>query len=375
MNVHKLFAPADDLAGGAGGGDAGAAGAPAGGDAPSMDDTIRNTYRDLMSAGGNGEGGEADAGAGDEGERQQKPAAGQQRGTDGRFAKGGAQAAGAEGSVAGDPATGEQQQTKPHDAMPNTWRKEMAETWKALPETARQEIHKREQDFHNGVKQYKDAAGFGASMAQEMLPYQEIMRQQGVSPQSVVRDIMASLKTMVTGSEESKAAEFLKLASTYGINLDTVLSLRQRAPAQAAPELQPVLQRVQQIETRITQADQEREQAQQREDDARVQAFLNDPKNEHARTVSKQMSALLMSGQAQDMQDAYEQAIWIHPEVRPKLLEKQEAERRKKESEEAAAARKAAAANVTRRGTPPTPAKPGSMDDTIRSTYRKLTGG
>jgi hypothetical protein len=196
-----------------------------------------------------------------------------------------------------------------------------------------------------------------------------------VHPVGIVRDIMGALNTMATGSEESKLQTFLKLASDYGINLDNLQTLRQRAPAGAAPDLSPVLQRVQQLETRITQADEQREQRQREEDEARVTAFINDPKNEHAKAVSKQMAALLLSGEAQDMADAYQKAIWLHPETRAKLLQKQEADRRKREADEAAAARKAAAATVQRRGTPPAPGKRGTMEDTARSVYRKLVPG
>lgn len=378
MNIKKLFlfallrAPADDTGGDLGGGAPGGE-APAAESTPtaSIEDTARNTYRALMEAGGDDDA----EGAGDPAEQTHH--SNKQPRDKGKFSKAAAAAVEGEQPAAANPeqqqeTTEQPAQPKPHDAYPNTWRKELQADWSKLPENVRQQIHQREQDFHNGIRQYKDAAGFGQTMAQEMLPYQQVMRERGVTPQTVVRDIMGALNTMVTGSEETKAQVFLKMAGDYGINLDTVMSLRQRAPSQAAPDFSPVLQRVQQLETRISQADQEREQAQQREDDARVNAFLNDPKNEHARTVAKQMSSLLMSGQAKDLQDAYEQAIWLHPEVRTKLLEKQEADRRKRESEQAANARKAASTNVSRRGTPPAPAKAGKIEDTARDVYRRL---
>lgn len=372
MLRHKYFAPEGDLTGGgadagaAAGGEADAGGAPAD-PGPSMEDTARAAYRELTGSGAGDEGEDT----GEAGEHHSKT----QVRANGKFAKAAAEGEQVEGQQAAKP-EGEQQieqpvQPKSHDAFPNTWRKDLAETWKTLPENARQEIHKREQDFHNGVKQYREAAGFGQSIAQEMLPYREIMQKNNVTPQVIVRDIMGALNTMATGSEESKASTFLQLATQYGINLDTVLSLRQRAPGQAAPDLSPVLQRVQKLETRIETADQERQRLQDQEYEARVTTFLNDPKNEHARTVIPQMQAFLNSGQAKDLQDAYEQAIWAHPETRAKLLEKQEADRRKKEADEVAAAKKASAANVHRRGTPPAPAKAGTLEDTARSVYRR----
>jgi hypothetical protein len=81
---------------------------------------------------------------------------------------------------------------------------------------------------------------------------------------------------------------------------------------------------------------------------------------------------VIQSSGLQGLQEAYDKAIWMVPEVRDKLLAKQDQERRAKEAEQAAAARKAAAANVRPRGTPPAAQKPGSMEDTIRATYREL---
>jgi hypothetical protein len=379
MNIFSLFArlhsPEADLGGG--GADLGSAepstpaadtgSEPAG---PSIEDTIRDKYRELT-----GTSGEDDGEEGAEAPKEPKKPQARQNG---RFAKEGAQAAapGTEGdqqAPAGEEGEGEQPVVtqKPHDAMPNTWKKELSEEWKALPERARQEIHRREQDMFNGLRQYKEGAQFGQSMAREMLPYQRIMQEKGVTPQAIVRDIMGALNTMATGSEESKADTFLQLAKTYGINLDQVMTRHSRVPSQAVPGLEPVLQRVQQIESRFTQADQERQRQQDAEDDAAAQRFLNDPKNEHARTVAPQVAALLSSGQAKDYADAYEQAIWLHPEVRQKLLDKQAAEQRKKDSEQAKNARRAASTNVQRRGTPPAQTAPRTMDDTIREQLRK----
>jgi hypothetical protein len=381
MFIHKLYAP-EDMGGGAGGG-AGASDAPAGGDAgasdagPSMEDTARSAYRELMSDTSD----DTDAGndTGSTETTEQQPHHKNQPRENGRFARNGQQQASTQENTeqqqqqrSGQPAPGEQPQQRTHDAFPNTWQKDLEQDWGNIPERVRQQIHKRESDFHNGLTQYKEAAGFGVSLAREMQPYREIMQRMNVTPQAVVRDVMGSLKTLATGSEESKAHEFLKLAQQYGINWDTLSTLRQRAPQGADPNLQPVIQRMQQLETRITQADQEREQQLRERDEAAVQSFINDPKNEHAKAVAKQMGALLQSGEASTLQEAYEKAVWLDPVVRAKLLEKQEADRKRQEAEQVAAAKKAAAANVTRRGTPPSPQKPKTMEDSARAVYRRL---
>lgn len=341
----------------------------AGGEAASMEDTARDTYRELMSTG------DDEAPAGEE-QTAEPSQASRARGADGKFTKAVVQAVAdpqqPADPVAADPAA--EAAAKPHDAFPNTWKRELGETWKALPEAVREEIHRREGDFHNGIRQYRDAANFGNGIAQEMLPYQQVMQQHGVQPRELVRDIMAALNTMATGTAEQKASTFLKLAGNYGISLDHLQTQRQRAPAgDDSPVLAPVLQRIRQVETRLETQQQEREQLQAEEDLATVQRFINDPKNEYAKEVQAEMSQLLTSGGARDLQEAYDKAIWVNPTVRAKVLGKQDEERVKRQAAEAAAARKAAGANVARRGTPPPAAqRPGTMEDTARSVYRDL---
>jgi hypothetical protein len=76
------------------------------------------------------------------------------------------------------------------------------------------------------------------------------------------------------------------------------------------------------------------------------------------------------------LQTAYEQEIWAHPEIRPILLKEQqeaaEARSRTENQERVNLARKASSVNVPRRGSTLAPAKPGTMEDTIRETARAL---
>jgi len=101
------------------------------------------------------------------------------RGADGKFLKTNPVAApddaagGAEAQdIAAPPA-----EPKPWEAAPNTWKKEVAQLYGALPEPVRQEIHRREEDFHKGIAQYRDAAAFGNSMFEDISPHFDVMRQ------------------------------------------------------------------------------------------------------------------------------------------------------------------------------------------------------
>jgi hypothetical protein len=86
------------------------------------------------------------------------------------------------------------------------------------------------------------------------------------------------------------------------------------------------------------------------------------------------MASLLRSGICQTLAEAYERAIWSVPEVRAKVVAEQQQSSAKAAADRAAEAKKAASVNVQRRGSLPGVQPVGTMEDTIRQTYRKLTG-
>lgn len=322
--------------------------------AKSMDDTIRDTLRDLTAA----------------------PTS-RERGPDGRFLRNedSTEAPGDTGAGATAPETSapaSPPEPKPWDAAPNAWKKDVATAYAALPEPVRQEIHRREEDFHRGIAQYKDAAAFGHSMFEDISPHFETMRQMGAAPREVVREVMGAWRELATGTPDQKRATLLRLADAYGISRAEFDGARDR-DFPANPELAPVLQRLAQLEGTITESQRAREAAEQAERVAQATKFLNDPAHEHIDTVLDDVLILVRAGKSPA--DAYQQAIWAHPETRAKLIAKQEDERKQREAAEAAAARKAATVNVQRRGTPPVATKPGTIEDTIRQTYRQLNQG
>lgn len=342
--------------------------------APSMDETLSNAYRAAMAK---TEGGEEGAEATEVAAPAQDSRA---RGPDGKFlpkTNGEAtQVAKPEGEATAEAPT-EPVAPKPHDAAPNTWKKELAAEFGKLPENAREEIHRREADFHKGIGQYKQAAGFGTEMAQELLPYQGVMQQYGKHPREVVKEATAVWNTLVTGSPQEKTNLWLQIAKDYGINFssqDSNAPQRENSAVQDDPKLATALQRLDKLEGHLTLQERQRAEAEYSQNVDAVQKFGADPKHKHFAAVREHMASLIESGQATDLKDAYDKAIWINPDVRKLLLAEQDKERADKAAQDAAAARKAAGANVTRRGTPPVPQKTGRIEDTITSRYRELMG-
>lgn len=95
--------------------------------------------------------------------------------------------------------------------------------------------------------------------------------------------------------------------------------------------LQPVMQEVQTL--RQSQEHREFSAAQ-----AEVESFATDPKNRYFEDVRPLVAHLIDSGQADTLQDAYDKAIWMSPDIRPLLLQEAQAPARpdpKKAAEQA----------------------------------------
>lgn len=337
----------------------------------SMDDTIRDEYRRLT--------GKAEQTEGDELEPEQpQTQQGRARGPDGKFVKQAddpAQASPEQPDLAHQAQQPVEQQATPD--YPKTWRKELQGEWGKLPPAVKAEIQRREENFFEGIKQYQEPAAFGRAIGQEMLPHVDIMRQVGVTPQQLTRDIMGTWSTLVRGSPDQKRGVLLQLAQQYGIDITAPAapSSTGSAPAQAmSPDLNPVLQRVQSIEQMVRQQAEQAARAASEQAMTEVQRFASNPERKHFAAVQETMAQLVGSGQATTLEDAYDKAVWLVPEIRQQLLAEQDQKRQADEAVKAAAARKAASVNVARRGTTPVAPTKGTMEDTIREKYRELTG-
>lgn len=143
------------------------------------------------------------------------------------------------------------------------------------------------------------------------------------------------------------------------------------------PTLAPVLAEVRELKTRLTQQDQQAEIQSQHQIAAQIEAFRTEkvdgqPKYPHFETVRPDMAALIAQGRAASMEEAYDRAVWAHPETRAQKLAEQD---KAKEAERLAKAKQAA--NKAAKATAGSPASQGvnvapstrSIDDTMAEAY------
>jgi hypothetical protein len=326
----------------------------------SMDDTIRQTLESIKERDNEAS---AELSANAE-QTEEKPA--KQRAPDGKFAKAETTAETETNSAVS--VQTEAASTAPEAAPvvaeqpPSSWTAAGKAEWAKLPEGVRQEVLKREADFHKGVEQYRAQANFAQVVHKAIAPYENTLRQLNIAPDVAINSLLSADHKLRHGSPAEKLQNFAQLAQMYGIDLSQGLPQAQ----QIDPNTQYLQQQLQQTQQQL----QHLSASQAQREQAELNSMIEQAKQgkEHFDVVRKEMAALLEAGTAKDINQAYDMAVWARPDLRANLLAKQQEEQRAAQAKIAQQAKAAAVTNVPRRGTLPAQRPVGTMDETIKAT-------
>jgi hypothetical protein len=243
--------------------------------------------------------------------------------------------------------------------------------WDTLPQSVRDDIAKREQEVDNGFKRY---GGLGR--------YAEEAERNGTTLQNAVNDYVSvenALKQNFVGGVEF-------LCRRMGVD---PRALAQRFAERYAPRTAPAAQQqVQALQQPVIDpnaiaqhvASVIRAEAEQEKAISSVEAFKADPKNIYFENLRQDMAILVQTGKATTIQDAYEAARWLHPEIRGILIN--EANGGKNKEAATAVSRSRSAAKAV--GGSPAPGvnpdasskrKNMSLDEEIRAAVDAQIGG
>jgi hypothetical protein len=143
-----------------------------------------------------------------------------------------------------------------------------------------------------------------------------------------------------------KAQYFQNLAREYGIDLGQVQNIPQQDPQ--TQYLMQQLNELRQTQQMWQNSIQEQERSKANHE---LDSFATSEKT-HFEAVRNDMADLLEAGKAQSLEQAYEMAIWMRPDVRQTLIEQQRIEAQKKYEEQQRATR-AKTASVSVKGSSP----------------------
>jgi hypothetical protein len=271
-----------------------------------------------------------------------------QRDEAGRFAPKGAELAAvvdpaAKTTIAAPPAATEVLSPAVAKNAPSAWKKELAEKeWQTLPDSIKDEILRREGDFHKGIEGFKSHADMGRTFEKAVAPYMDTIRKFGVTPDVAVSELLRVDNLLRTAPPAVKMQEFMKIARDYGIDLNQ----------QFAPETAQYQQQLYETQQRLQEIERQNKEQSSSAVASEIERFKSAPGHEHFDAVRDDMAALLQGGRASDMDKAYEMACYANPEVRQSLLEQ---ERRRLANENTA--KRALTAAVSVKGSSPASGK------------------
>lgn len=265
------------------------------------------------------------------------------------------------------------------DAPPKTWKADVSTAhWATLAPEVKAEIHRREEDFHRGIEQYKADAGFGKSVQAVLNPYMPILQQYNIDPVQQFQNLMGAHYTLSFGHPDQKVALIKSIIQDYRIDPKSLgFEAASGEPAYTDPQVAALQAELAAVNSKLQQVTSGVAQARQNEILKEVEAFAKDPANEFFEKVSPEIATIVKADKSITLKEAYDRAIWLNPEVRATLIERQkkaDAERKAQEQREhAAKAATARAANVSPAPRPASATAPtGSIEDTMKETLAAI---
>lgn len=263
---------------------------------------------------------------------------------------------------------------------PNYAKKAIREKWGELSPEVRQELHERESDFHKQLTRFDEERNFGRQIKQVVAPYEGFIKSLGAEPVQAFDYLIKTDYALRTAPPEQRKAMFLQAAKDYGVTLSDE-DFSQAQYQQADPRIETLAQRLERLEFEQRSAMEQQQLQEQRSLEQQITDFASRPDKPFFDRVSPLMAALLQSGQAEDLEEAYDKAVYADPETRAlQLTAQQQTEQSQRQAQLKAAADKAKAASASVTGAPgqaiaaSSPNSAGSLEDDIRAAYQTATG-
>lgn len=244
---------------------------------------------------------------------------------------------------------------------PASWKKDYHEPWNTVDDKIKEYVWQREEQMRKGVEPLLTKAQFADQMEEVLSPYRDTIRGLGIKESEAVKALMQADHTLRFGSPEQKQQMFMQLAQQYGVNVANQAVSNSQAPA-IDPTIYALQNEVVKVKGQLQSWQEQQEQAQNAVLLDEIGAFSQ--KAEHFEAARPMMISLLQSGAAQNLEEAYDMAVWGNPELRQAMLEAQQAQNMAAVSAEknrAAKAARAAAVSV-RSSTPGTNTAPKAQD-------------
>jgi len=238
---------------------------------------------------------------------------------------------------------------------PSTWKKDYWEKYDKLDPDLRAYILQRENEYKTGVSTYKGEADAAKTLKAAIEPFLPELQRHNIDPSAWIRNLGNAHQTLALGSPQAKLQIFQRLAQDYGVPLQYLVPNQQGQVAQLDPTVQYLAQNLQGLQQQWQQFQSQQQAAEQASIQQSIEQFKADAaRHPHFEAVREQMAALLSANLAQNLDEAYEKAIWMSPQVREQVVaaSQQQSAQAKLEQQKAIAAKAKAQAVSPRSSTP-----------------------
>jgi hypothetical protein len=292
----------------------------------------------------------------------------QERAPDGKFA---AKAETNENPATTDETVADTTETTDKPRAPSSWKKQAQADFEKLPAHIQEEVLRRENDFHKGSEGYKRDAERAKVYDGAIAPYMGMLQQMNVQPDVAIRSLLEAETQLRNGSPAEKTQMALTIIKDYGIDPNALFqALSGGNQQQADPAYAALMDKVMRMESQQVQS-QRLQQAREIEAlNSEIVSFSQG--KEHFDAVKADMAALLETGRAKNLDDAYKKAIRLNDEAWQAEQSKQQAAKQAEAQKRAKEAKLSAKVNITSRGVIQPKAAVGSFDDTIRAEAQRL---
>lgn len=261
---------------------------------------------------------------------------------------------------------------------PKTWTKEALEKWATVDPRVQQEILKREEDFLNGITQYKAAADIGKAYDAVVEPYKPILQAENIDPVQMFQSFAANHYLLTRGTPQQKVELAAAMLQGYEIPLPELLNfMADNVSEPANPEVAALRKELGDLRNTISTAQRSNTDQVAVQVSNEIEAFASDPAHPYFDELADDISKLFGSGMASTLAEAYEKAVFANPNTRQKEIDRLTAEGRAAADAEAQKRKDKVAKSTadqvilspkSRDGTVPV----GSIDDTLNETMAAI---
>ena len=230
---------------------------------------------------------------------------------------------------------------------PPGWSAESKAIFATLPDPIKQDIIKREKEVSDGFKSKSEELKRYSEVDQVVAPLRPLFQQMGISEAEGLRRLTSWESALRNPATRMQA--YQALGQQYGINFNSPQS---EAPA-IPDQLRPVIDQFGQITQQVNSLQSELQRSREEKVSETLAAFSKD--KPHFEKVRVKMGQLIQAGivPPNDLDSAYQQAVWADPEIRAVLQKDQVAEQLKAQQQRTQNARAAAISPSTRAPTAP----------------------